>query len=553
MLAKQNFLKILQRIERKNSMSLYAVEMLNITKKFGTFIANQSIHFRVQQGMIHALLGENGAGKSTLMNVLTGIYTPNTGEIQLHGQPVQFRTPMDALGHGIGMVAQHSQLIPSMTVLENILLGEAGLACRQIGFWKSLSKRFLTKSFLNKTLESIMSVAQAYGISISPHKQVRDLSIGEQQRVELLKVLYRKAQILILDEPTTMLTLQEVQQLFQMLQNLQEKGHTIIFITHKLQEVLNYTQSITVLRKGQVVAEFNTAMTDANTLAKAMVGETQTEQKSITSSTQTTESLLDMAMPLLPKKMQPLLDVKQVSLRKTQKQALTDIHFSVYPGEILGIAGVAGNGQDELAQALAGLCPISKGTIELNGEEIQSLSCKERIQQAKIAYVPADRLGEAVSQDMSIAENFLLKTIPHQREFLFHWSKYNPCIEKDIREFEIQCQSKDMPARYLSGGNLQRLILARELRLFPQLLIAVYPTRGLDWKATRFVLQLFHDLKAQNKGILYMADDLDELYEISDRILVLYQGQIMGIVPTASADRTQIGLWMAGAERKEIL
>jgi simple sugar transport system ATP-binding protein len=509
-----------------------AVQMIKITKAFAAFAANDGVDLTVMPGEIHALLGENGAGKSTLMNILNGRYRPDSGEIRLYGQSVLLRSPLDALRHKIGMVHQHFQLVDRFTVLENIILGEAAMHTRKRGWWANLSARFLTHRYLAEFRRKIEEICHAYGLLLNLEAHVWQLTMGERQRLEILKVLSREADVLILDEPTTVLTPQEISSLFATLDKLREAGCTILFITHKLSEVKEYSQHVTVMRKGRVVGQFITGEVSENDLAQAMVG---------TSDWQT------MRAGEENKVRQVMLHIENLMCQGDKGVAtLRGLNLDVHAGEIVGIAGVAGNGQEELAECVAGLRKADAGKIELAGKRLDRLTPRAISDDCKLSYIPADRLGTGVAPNLTIAENLMLKSYRRQGWWLRLTRTCHNAREL-IARFQIQCSSDKAMVRSLSGGNLQKLILARELSHEPMLVVAVYPTRGLDIAASKFVQETFLTLKKQGKAMLYISDDLDEIFLMSDSIAVLHRGQIVGQMPRQSARKSEIGLLMAGA------
>ncbi|NOX60546.1 MAG: ABC transporter ATP-binding protein [Chloroflexi bacterium] len=497
--------------------------MREVTKRFPGVVANDRVTFEARRGEIHALLGENGAGKSTLMNVLTGLYTPEEGEIAINGQPAQFRSPKDSIAAGIGMVHQHFKLVETQTVTENVILGLD-------------APRF--RLDMSRAEADVAKLSEQYGLKIDPKAYIWQLSVGEQQRVEIIKALYRGAQILILDEPTAVLTPQETEELFITLRDMVAKGHTIIFISHKLDEVMSIADRVTVLRGGKVVATVNARDTNKAELAEMMVGR-----------------------PVLFRLDRPALEPGEMVLRVEELHAENDkglpalrgISFYVRAREIVGIAGVSGNGQSELAEALNGLRPITRGRIFLNGREITTLSAREIID-AGVAHVPEDRHTDGSVGDMNLTENIILKRYRHPpiaRGPVIDWNQAREMSSELVSRFNVQAPGLDTRARLLSGGNLQKLILARELSAEPALIVAMHPTQGLDVGATEYVRQVLLEQRAAGAAVLLISEDLDEVMQLSDRILVIYEGEIMGEASGEKADRAQIGLMMAG-QRQEV-
>jgi len=494
------------------------VQMRGITKRFPGVVANDRIDFDVRAGEVHALLGENGAGKSTLMNVLAGLYRPDAGEILLHGQPCVLRSPSDAIARGIGMVHQHFMLVQVQTVAENIILG------------LNRPRFFLN---LNRLEQEIAQLAGQYHLPVHPRAYIWQLSVGEQQRVEILKMLYRGAEALILDEPTAVLTPQEAERLFETLASLTKQGKAIIFITHKLEEVFAIADRITVLRDGRVVGSTTPAETNERDLASMMVGR---------------EVLFHIEKKAVPPG-EVVLEVQDLhALSDRGLPALKGVSFSVRRGEILGIAGVAGNGQRELAEVLTGLRKATGGHVRILGQEMTNCPAREVIQ-CKVSHVPGDRLGEGLVSNLPVDDNQILKDYrqpPLARGPFLVESAIARLAEKLIAAFDIDTPSPKTLVRLLSGGNQQKVLLARELHVAPNLLVAVHPTRGLDVGATEFVHQRLLEQRAEGTAILLISEDLDEVLTLSDRVAVLYEGEIMGLLPAAEAEIATVGLMMAG-------
>jgi len=496
-----------------------AVFMKGITKRFSGVVANDGVDFEVKAGEIHALLGENGAGKTTLMNILYGIYRPDAGEIYINGNKVTIHSPRDAIRLGIGMVHQQFRLVQTHTVVENVILGSAN------GF------RFREEEVRKK----IEELAERYSLAIKPDARIWQLSAGEQQRVEILKALYRGAKILILDEPTSMLTPMEIEQLLKTLQRMTEEGNTIIFITHKLDEVTAVSHRVTILRQGKVMAVVETKQTDERQLANLMVGR---------------EVLFRLEKePLQPQ--EELLRVENLSaLNDKGLVALRNVSFSVHGREILGIAGVAGNGQRELLEVITGLRPLTSGKVWLGGKDITKASVRERVDQG-LSYVPGERMN-ALVPNMSIAENLILKGYrkePIARGFFIDKRQLLQFANELIREYEIATPGPDKPVKLLSGGNIQRALLARELSSGEGVLVIAYPTSGLDVGAIETVWKILLTQRKEGRAILLVSDDLEEILTLSDRVAVMYNGEIMGIVKAAQENVEKIGLMMAGATR----
>jgi len=496
-----------------------AVLMKGITKRFSGVVANDGVDFEVKAGEIHALLGENGAGKTTLMNILYGIYRPDAGEIYINGNKVTIHSPRDAISLGIGMVHQQFRLVQTHTVVENVILGSAN------GF------RFREEEVRKK----IEELANRYSLAIKPDARIWQLSAGEQQRVEILKALYRGAKILILDEPTSMLTPMEIEQLLKTLQRMTEDGNTIIFITHKLDEVTAVSHRVTILRQGKVMAVVETNKTDERQLANLMVGR---------------EVLFRLEKEPLERQEVRLRVENLTALNDKGLVALRDVSFSVHGREILGIAGVAGNGQRELLEAITGLRPLTGGKVWLGGKDISKASVRERVDLG-LSYVPGERMT-ALVPNMSIAENLILKGYrkePIAKGFFIDKRQLLQFANQLIREYEIATPGPEKPVKLLSGGNIQRALLARELSSGEGVLVIAYPTSGLDVGAIETVWRILLAQRKEGRAILLVSDDLEEILTLSDRVAVMYNGEIMGIVEASQENVEKIGLMMAGATR----
>jgi general nucleoside transport system ATP-binding protein len=480
------------------SSSSPVVQMQAITKRFGALVANHAVNLEIAPNEIHALLGENGAGKSTLMKILYGLYQPDEGEIRIDNVPVRFRSPADAIAHGVGFVSQHFSLVPGMTVTENILLGaEGGVLVRP-----------------GDKQDEIAAIAHKHNFNIDPTAYIRDLSVGQQQRVEILKALYRRCRVLILDEPTAVLTPQDTEALFASLRELQREHLSVVIITHKLQEVMAISQRVTVLRNGQVVGQRETAQTSPSELANLMVG----------------RDTLIITRNTNPHTGQ--VNAMQVDgLRVTDKRGvptLRGISFAVNQGEIVGIAGVAGNGQSELVAILNGMLTPDAGRVQVKGAAVP-FGNPIALTEARIGRIPEDRLKGVVG-DLSVADNLALEQINRfTRSGHLDHRQIHENAERLIREYQIKARPGDR-VRTLSGGNMQKIILARTLAHDPVVVIAAQPTRGLDVGATEYVHQKLLEQKERGAGILVVSDDLDEILILSDRILVMFQGQIILIL-----------------------
>ncbi|PIE32357.1 heme ABC transporter ATP-binding protein [candidate division KSB3 bacterium] len=512
--------------------------MKQIVKRFPGMLANDHVDFEAQTGEIHGLLGENGAGKTTLMNILYGLYRQDSGDIFFEGNPVHLDSPKHALNLGIGMVHQHFKLIPRLTVLENIALGSTPKfphQRRNQTFITSVRRKCSELFGLNMKAaeQSVMTLAEQFGLKIHPHAKIWELSVGEQQRVEIIKALYRNAKLLILDEPTAVLTPQEVDSLFEMLNSMVQKGYTIIFITHKLNEILNACHRITVLRNGKFVSTIRSDQTTKKKLAKMMVGR-------------------EVLFHLEQVDMKPgreLLNVEHLSvLNDKGLQAVKDVSFSVREGEILGIAGVSGNGQRELIEAMNGLRPVETGTIRFDSQDITHATPKKIVEQG-FGYIPEDRMTVGLATGLPIAENTLLKSqgAPQfNRGWFLNDQAVNDAAEKLVKEYDVRTPSVSIPVGRLSGGNIQKIILAREISRNPKLLIASQPTRGLDVGAIEYVQTVLLEQKRQGKAILLVSENLDETLHLSDRIAVIYEGEIVQILDAKMTNRRELGLMMAG-------
>lgn len=501
----------------------YVVDMRNIRKEFPGVIACDDINFQVKKGEIHALLGENGAGKSTLMNILFGLYQQDKGSIYLRGDKVNITNPNVANDLGIGMVHQHFKLVHNFTVTENIILGLEPTRALMIDT-RSASAR-------------IRELSKQYGLNVDPDAKISAVSVGMQQRVEILKMLYRDAEILIFDEPTAVLTPQEVQELMKIMRGLIDEGKTIILITHKLREIMAIADRCTVIRWGKVVGTVNAADTTEEKLAEMMVGR-------------------KVLFELKKKKAQPkeeilLLDNLTV-VGRDGTHGLKNFSLGVRCGEIVGLAGVDGNGQAELVEAIIGLRKIDSGRILLNSRDVSSLSIRERIETG-MAHIPEDRHKHGLILDYTVEENLVLKNYylePFSNKGLIDWDHIYEHAERVIKDFDIRAgEGAESSARSLSGGNQQKAIVSREIDGNPDLLIAVQPTRGLDVGAIEYIHQRLLEQRDQGKAVLLVSLELDEILDLSDRIAVIYNGELVGLVNAAETNENEIGLMMAGGKR----
>ena len=499
--------------------------MHGITKRFPGVLANDRVDFEAAAGEVHALLGENGAGKSTLSNILTGLYRPDEGSISLYGEAARFDSPSDAIDAGIGMVHQHFRLVPPFTVAENIILGEHRPEARSFVVHPRRIER------------DVAGLGERYGVAVDPRARIWQLSVGEQQRVEILKALYREARILILDEPTAVLTPQEAESLFVTLRRMAEEGRTVIFISHKLHEVKAVADRVTVLRGGRAVATVDAAGATPPELAALMVGREV--------------ELANRVERATPPGDEAALSVEGMSIRGDRgEESVRDVSFTVRAGEILGVAGVAGNGQRELAEAVTGMRPASSGSVHVYDRKLRTGDPRAAIS-AGIAHVPEDRLGTGVAPGLSIAENSVLKSYRLRGISLgplLNWGMIREVARDLIRRYGVATPGPQLRARDLSGGNLQKLVLGREFSSAPKVLIAASPTRGLDVGAIETVHAYLRQAAGEGVAVLLISEDLDEILTLADRVLVMYEGQLTGEFDPGTATIEEIGLAMAGGD-----
>ena len=498
------------------------VKMSGITKRFLDVTASNNIHFDLYPGEICAMLGENGAGKTTLMNILFGYYTCDEGDIFIKGEKVNLLAPKDAISRGIGMIHQHFALVPSQTVLENIIVGA-----------DSSPGLFLD---LNSARRELLALQERFGLQIDPDARVWTLSIGEQQKVEILKALYRNVDILIMDEPTAVLAPAEAEDLFKTLRSLVKEGRSVVFISHKLNEVMDISDRIVVLRAGQIVAQRKASETTARELANLMVG----------------RELLESIEKEQFEPGRPVLEIEKLNALNDKKiQALKDLNLVVRENEILGMAGISGNGQRELAEVLFGLRNPVSGSIRINGEKLKHGSPASAID-LKMGRIPEDRIDTGLLMDLSVEENLILenhKSAEFQRYGLMKSARIRQFSDDLIAAYAIKTAGREAVTKNLSGGNLQKVMLARELAGQPAAIVAAQPTRGLDVGAMEYIHQRILQERSRGAGILLISEDLDEIFNLSDRIVVLYEGAVMGEVPCQDASREQVGLWMSGVRQ----
>ncbi|HFK1424338.1 MULTISPECIES: ABC transporter ATP-binding protein [Bacillus cereus group] len=502
----------------------YVIEMNNITKVFPGIVANDDITLQVKQGEIHALLGENGAGKSTLMNVLFGLYQPEQGEIKIKGKPVKITNPNIANDLGIGMVHQHFMLVHNFTVTENIILGNEPKENGKIA--------------VEEAAKEIKQLSEQYGLAVDPHAKIEDISVGMQQRVEILKTLYRGAEILIFDEPTAVLTPQEIHELIQIMKKLVQEGKSIILITHKLKEIMEVCDRCTIIRKGKGIGTVDVAETDEHKLAELMVG------RQVNFKTEKIEA----------KPMEEVLSIANLIVHDTRKlPAVKGLDLTVRAGEIVGIAGIDGNGQSELIEAITGLRKVESGSIAIKGKEITNWPVR-RITEEGIGHIPEDRHKHGLVLDFSVRDNIVLQTYyknPFSKKGILNFSKITEKAKALIEQFDVRTPSEQTLARALSGGNQQKAIIAREVDRNPDLLIAAQPTRGLDVGAIEFIHKKLIEQRDNGKAVLLLSLELDEILNVSDRVAVIYEGKIVAIVDAKETNEQQLGLLMAGGTGKE--
>jgi simple sugar transport system ATP-binding protein len=500
------------------------LELRGITKRFPGVLANDDVSFDLRPGEVHALLGENGAGKSTLMNILYGLYTPDAGEILLHGKPIDLGSTKAAIEQGIGMVHQHFMLIPVMTVAENIVLASEPRHAGVLLDYAAAARR-------------VRELSERYGLAVDPGAITEEITVGQQQRVEIVKALYRGADVLILDEPTAVLTPQEARDLFEVVRSLKEQGKSIIFISHKLKEVLEIADRITVLRRGRVVETIPAEGATEEGLARLMVGR---------------EVLLEVDKPAA-QPVEPLLVVEGLSVRDDRGlEAVRGVSFEVRGGEIVGLAGVDANGQSELIDAIAGLRHVQEGRVTIDGQDVTGSSARAMLD-AGLGHIPEDRQRRGLVLAFSLAENLALHAYRHRPYSRFGFLSFPRILagaRSLLREYDVRGGTPETPAGALSGGNQQKVVIAREIDNDPKVLIAAQPTRGLDVGAIEFVHRRLVEQRDTGRAVLLVSLELEEILSLSDRILVIYEGRIVGEFPPTATEE-ELGLAMTGGRRRE--
>ena len=496
----------------------YAIELENITKTFGSIVANKNINLNVRQGEILALLGENGSGKTTLMNMLSGIYQPESGTIKIDGVPVSIHSPEDSKKYGIGMVHQHFKLVDVFSAADNIWMGteKNGL--------------LLKKERYNKITE----ISEKFGFEFNPKKIVANMSVSEKQTLEILRVLYYGAKVIILDEPTAVLTVQEIKKLFDVLRRMKAEGHSIIIITHKLNEVMEISDRVTILRKGVYIDTVNTCDTNEQELTDLMVGR---------------KVNLNIRRPITEFD-KPLLEIRDLTINNDEgAKAIDNVNFYIRGGEILGVAGIAGCGQKELCEAIAGLRKIEQGKIIHKGDNIVGLEPNQIINKGiSMSFIPEDRLGMGLAPSLSITDNMILKTYKDNKSPFVDRTKARAKAEEVIKRLGVVTPSADTPVRRLSGGNVQKVLVGREIDAGPNVIITAYPVRGLDINSSYAIYDILNEQKLKGVGILFVGEDLDVMLSLCDKIMVLCHGKLMGVVHAHKTSKEELGLMMTGAK-----
>lgn len=502
----------------------YVIEMREITKKFGDFVANDKINLQLRKGEIHALLGENGAGKSTLMNMLAGLLEPTSGDIVVNGKTVNLDSPSKAASLGIGMVHQHFMLVEAFTVVENIILGS------------ETTKHGVLD--LKKASQDILDLSKKYGLAVDPNAKVEDISVGAQQRVEILKTLYRGADILIFDEPTAVLTPAEIEELMTIMKNLANEGKSIILITHKLDEIRAVSDRVTVIRRGKSIETVEIGGATNQDLAEMMVG------RSVSFKTE--------KGPSEPKEV--VLSIENLVVNENRGvPAVKNLSLELRAGEVVGIAGIDGNGQSELIQAITGLRKVKSGSIKIKGNDVVGLRPRQ-ITEMNVGHVPEDRHRDGLVLDMMISENMALQTYykePLSKNGILNYPNITSYAKKLMEEFDVRAASEVVPSKALSGGNQQKAIIAREIDRDPDLLIVSQPTRGLDVGAIEYIHKRLIQERDNGKAVLVVSFELDEILNVSDRIAVIHDGKIQGIVTPETTNKQELGILMAGGKVEE--
>ncbi len=498
-------------------MSHYAIEMRDICKSFGPIQANRNINLNLKHGEILSLLGENGSGKTTLMNMLSGIYKPDVGSIYVDGKEVVIDSPETSKHLGIGMVHQHFKLVDVFSAADNIWMGKdkAGFVLKKGRY------------------SEIQEIIEKFGFNLDPQKPVYEMSVSEKQTLEIIKVLYYGAKVIILDEPTAVLTVQEIEKLFTVLRKMKEDGHSIIIITHKLNEVMDISDRVAILRKGEYITTVETAQTTEQELTEWMVGR---------------KVDLNIDRPII-EKTSPLLEVRDLTIRgDTGAVAIDGVNFYIRGGEILGVAGIAGCGQKELCEAIAGLRPIEKGQMIHKGDNIVGLSPKAILEKGiSMSFIPEDRLGMGLAPSMSITDNMILKNYASAPGPLVDRKKGREAAEEVIQQLEVVTPSTETPVRRLSGGNVQKVLLGREIKAGPNVIVTAYPVRGLDINSSYTIYNILNQQKSNGVGVLFVGEDLDVMIALCDKIMVLCHGQLMGVVHAHKTSKEELGLMMTGA------
>ena len=495
----------------------YAIEMRGITKAFGSVVANNNINLNVKPGEILSLLGENGSGKTTLMNMLSGIYQPDSGSIFVDGKEVSINSPEDSKRLGIGMVHQHFKLVDVFSAADNIWMGreKAGLALKKDRYAK------------------IEEIAAKFSFELDPKKKVYNMSVSEKQTLEIIKVLYYGAKIIILDEPTAVLTVQEIEKLFNVLRRMKEDGHSIIIITHKLNEVMEISDRVAILRKGEYITTVNTNETNEQALTEWMVGH---------------KIDLNIERPVI-ETTRPLLEVRDLTIRNDEGAvAIDSVNFYIRGGEILGVAGIAGCGQKELCEAIAGLRPIENGQMIHKGDNIVGLPPKAILEKGiSMSFIPEDRLGMGLAPSLSITDNMILKNYADTKGPFVNRKLGRADAEQVIRDLDVVTPSTETPVRRLSGGNVQKILLGREIKAGPNVIVTAYPVRGLDINSSYTIYNILNEQKKNGVGVLFVGEDMDVMLELCDKIMVLCHGKVMGVVHAHKTTKEELGLMMTGA------